>query len=430
MTIRSKAFTLAACTLLAMGVGVAQAQEIVNEGLGARRTGLDQMLFKPAPLQAILSQSEWIGTRPTPADLSGKAVLILTWAEWYRPSHAVAQLGQRLMQDLASQGLVVIGVHDQEGWDKAAAFATQRSLGFPIVRDTGGSIRAALQVDQDPDVYVIDRAGQMRYADIATDSARAAVEIVLGEDIDAAAGVQSRLDQEAQAAERARRNPRAINENVALTELPEVPFTPPTAEEYAAAAWPRDREAEQARNNGRGDEPESISVLLPDTGWFRDTKPVANGRARLLYLWHPTDRDSMDRLMFRMDDVQRRLGRDVVVVGALLPMADENRGDRSNDPLRNVEITTATIERFVGNRTLAQHLLAAPDGIQITSDRGRGDRTGLLGLVAVMSSDGVVRRVEHWSQWDDIERALEQVLRADPGVKARREAEAAFIRGR
>ncbi|MEO1534837.1 MAG: TlpA disulfide reductase family protein, partial [Planctomycetota bacterium] len=199
------------CTTFLAAVATlgAMAQTVVNEGTGDRRASLDAMIYSPAPTGMILQSDEWIGSAPTLGDISGRPMLVFTWAEWYRPSHAVAMLANRLAGEF--EDLVVIGIHDDEGWDEAQTFAERRRLSFPIVRDSDGSIRKELKVDQDPDVYVFDRAGQVRYADITTESVRAAIEEVAGEDTDAAANIEMSRAESRADAERMRRLSQGIN---------------------------------------------------------------------------------------------------------------------------------------------------------------------------------------------------------------------------
>lgn len=420
-----------AAAMLAVAVaGSGLAQPIVSEGVGERRSELDQMRFKPAPMAAILGATDWIGDKPAASDLNGNAVLIFSWAEWYRPSHAVAMLANRLAVEFGDSGLVVIGVHDAEGWGEAKRFAAQRRLSYPIVRDDGGGIRRTLLVDQDPDIYVVDRAGQLRYADIATDSARAAVQEVLGEDADAAASVEQRLAQQAAERERVSRLPSGLSDNINFADLPAIAFTPPAPEEYQTANWPKAAETDNRRSNRRGDDgPRGLA--LPAEGWYKGSPPSAAGKVLVVYNWHPADRATMDQLMYRMDDLQRRLARDVLVVGVLAPFGDDRSRQQNPGSLESIDVSPATIEQYVGDRRLDHALVAVPSGSPVPPINAGNSRRGVsaTGAVAVVSTDGIVRRAEHWSSWDEIQRTIDQVLRVDPGVKARRDAEEAYIRG-
>ncbi|MEM9166031.1 MAG: TlpA disulfide reductase family protein [Planctomycetota bacterium] len=423
---------LSAITLAALaGPATAQSVDgIIGEASGSRKVALDAMTLKAAPMSELFDASSWIGTAPSAASISGKPVLLVSWSEWYRPSHAVMRLAQRLADD--NPGLVVIGVHAEEGWDEAAEFIERRKITFPTVRDEGGSIRAAYSMDQDPDAYVIDRAGQLRFADITTESIRRAIEIVLAEDADSAARAEARLADAAARAEADRRRASAIGGDVSLTNLPKIPFAPPPAEAYAMANWPQQAEPD-SRSRRRGEEgPVRIDVRsFPAQGWFRGRVPDIDGKVVVIYNWHPLDRDSMDRLMYRMDDLQRRLARDVVVVGMISP-ANSRLSRRNDDPSANLAMNVSTIERLVGTREFEQYLVASEANSPIPQVAGQGSRRNeaLIGAVAVLSTDGIVRRAEHSTEWPDIQRALDQVLRVDPGVRARRAAEDAYIRGR
>ncbi|MEL6498934.1 MAG: TlpA disulfide reductase family protein [Planctomycetota bacterium] len=421
-----RTFAAVVGSLAALG---AAGQAVINEGTGARRAALDKMVYQPAPTRTILQKDEWIGDAPTLGDISGRPMLVFTWAEWYRPSHSVAMLAKRLGEEFPD--LVVVGVHDDEGWDEAQTFAERRKLGFPVVRDTDGSIRGELKSDQDPDVYVFDRAGQVRYADITTESVRAAVQEVAGEDAAAAASVESTRAQRRADAERERRLSRGINERIDLDAGLNVPFVKPPAEEYAAVEWPTKEVSERERRRNRRGDTGPVSIAVPPSGWFNDRAPNTEGRVVVMYLWHPVARWSIDDLMVRIDDLQRTYSRDVVVVGALIPVVDTSRrrGSEPTDPLFQLPISNETIDQYVGSRRLAHYLIPLEGSPMPSLDtRNRRDPLALIGSVGIISSDGVLRRQELFTDWDDLRRALDTTLRVDPGVKARRAAEDAFIR--
>lgn len=420
------------CTMLLAALSAlgATAQTVVNEGTGDRRASLDAMVYNPAPTTMLLQGDEWIGAAPTLADVSGRPMLVFTWAEWYRPSHAVAMLAKRLSEEFPD--LVVIGVHDDEGWEEAQTFAERRRLGFPIVRDSEGSIRAELKVDQDPDVYVFDRAGQVRYADITTESVRIAIEEVAGEDSDSAANIEASRAAAQAAAERERRLSRGINEGVALDRKLNVPFARPTPEEYAAAAWPvKQLSADERRRNRRG-ETGPVAIPIPTEGYFRGETPNTNGRVVVMYLWHPAARYSIDEVMPLMDRVQQQYSRDVVVIGAMVPYADESNRRRNEEqpPIYRLPVNNDTVEQYIGSRDLSHAIIASEGGTPLPSIEGnnRRNRSATFGSIGIISTDGILRRIELYTEWEELRRALDTTLRVDPGVKARRAAEDAFIR--
>ncbi len=422
--------SLVAAVLAAGLIGSVHAQDVRNEGTGDRRSTLDGMIFKPAPMDALLAPSAWIGQKPSAADLSGKVVMVVTWAEWYRPSHSAALLAQRLLDQHGSEGFVVIGVHDQEGFEAATEFASKRKLAFPIVQDEGATIRQKLHTDQDPDIYVIDRAGNMRFADITTETATLAVETLLSEDQQAAVGAMSTLErQRAQQRAQARRSG-AINPNVTLENLPVIPFTKPSDETYAATNWPKIDEAllREAQSYAELTPP----IAVPDGEWLNG-KPSTEGKIQVVYTWHPEDRTVMNDLMLRMEDLHKQRGRDVAVIGLMLPLGDNNRS-RDNgglivDKTRDVPITMDGMKFALGSKRLT-HSLQATQAFAVPQI-GRNNRNSndtIIGTVYIVSTDGRVRRAAHWTQWSKVQQAIDHLLREDPGVAARRQAEDRYIR--
>ncbi len=80
-----------------------------------------------------------------------------------------------------AKGLEVIGVHTTNGADKMAAFAGKAKIAYPIAKDIGGKTVAAFRVDSFPDYYVVDRAGNLRVADLANAELDRVVALLLKE---------------------------------------------------------------------------------------------------------------------------------------------------------------------------------------------------------------------------------------------------------
>src|SRR5690606_34092120 len=157
---------LAAATLAL--AGTALAQNVVREGAGTRRQQLDDMELKPFPAEAWGHLSQWTGEPVQPG--AGEPALIVTFASWYAPSMTGVSIAQRMPERDAEQGLKAVAGHDSRGYEDAAEVLEQRKITIPVALDAEGKFRQALKVDQDPDFYIIDRAGRLRYADIDTRS--------------------------------------------------------------------------------------------------------------------------------------------------------------------------------------------------------------------------------------------------------------------
>jgi len=347
-------------------------------------------------------------------------------------------IAQRMADRYGDQGLKVIAVHDSRGFEDAAKTLEQRKITIPVALDADGKFREALKVDQDPDFYLIDRAGRLRYADIDTRSVPAAVEEVVGESRDAAADLPERLAAERAAEERARRRTGLINPEANLADLPD--FNPqPGAEMYEMASWPvrwKEFEEEELNRRGRGGETEAIVLALPpEIEQFG--KPLrTGGRATVVYLWFPDIVSSYERVQPRMDLLAREKSRDVAVVGLLTPTPADNRSRYDQDP----EEEAARAKRFQQQVRRARterrydHTIVVDQGGAILQQILGGDAYSSRGqpstpLAAIFSSDSRLRWIgpPTSSQFNS---ALEHLLRADPGVQMRRTLEESFIRER
>lgn len=79
------------------------------------------------------------------------------------------------------QGLVLIGVHTTRGGETMAAFVDKVGIKYPVAIDIGSKTVGAFGVNGYPDYYVIDRAGNMRVADLANDDVERTIKILLTE---------------------------------------------------------------------------------------------------------------------------------------------------------------------------------------------------------------------------------------------------------
>lgn len=98
-------------------------------------------------------------------------------------------------------GLVVIGVHTTNGADRMAAFVDEQKITYPVCADVDNATTTAFAVDSYPDYYLIDRAGNLRVADLQNAALDGAITALLAEKAPpvaaAAAGerdAQKRLD--------------------------------------------------------------------------------------------------------------------------------------------------------------------------------------------------------------------------------------------
>ncbi len=80
-----------------------------------------------------------------------------------------------------SQGLVIIGIHTTRGAGAMAKFVEEKGIPYPVAADLGDKTTEAFKVDSFPDYYLIDRAGKLRFADLANSELDRAITTLLKE---------------------------------------------------------------------------------------------------------------------------------------------------------------------------------------------------------------------------------------------------------
>lgn len=86
----------------------------------------------------------------------------------------------------SAKGLVIVGVHTVKAAEKAADFVRDQEIPYAVAidRDVGegkGATGKTYLVDSYPDYYLVDRKGNLRFADLANGEVDRAVEALLAE---------------------------------------------------------------------------------------------------------------------------------------------------------------------------------------------------------------------------------------------------------
>ena len=124
-----------------------------------------------------------LGELPT-MGLSGgdetRATVVDFWASWCEACRESMPALDALFRERREDGLVVIGVSEDD--DEAVARRAARAFGasFPIVFDRGQGLAASYQVGSLPLTFVIDRAGVVRWVGHDPALARRAAIALLG----------------------------------------------------------------------------------------------------------------------------------------------------------------------------------------------------------------------------------------------------------
>ncbi|MCZ2126437.1 MAG: TlpA family protein disulfide reductase [Anaerolineales bacterium] len=95
------------------------------------------------------------------ADLRGQAVLVNIWATWCPPCKAEMPAIQKVYEEYAQRGLVVLAVNSafQDDPAQIAPFREKYQLTFPILLDDAALVSRAYQARSLPSSYFIDRRG-------------------------------------------------------------------------------------------------------------------------------------------------------------------------------------------------------------------------------------------------------------------------------
>ncbi|MBL8964987.1 MAG: hypothetical protein JNK70_13085, partial [Phycisphaerae bacterium] len=293
---------------------------IIREGSGPRRDAVTARELKPFDSSAWSKITSWSdGAGPTGSDLSGQVVLICTWKYYHPVSRRAMELSRRLADQHAGE-LVVVAVHDPQNWEEAqkvAGTASNKQARFFVGLDGSSEFRRSLDSDADPDFYVIDRAGQLRFADIATESVEVAVTMLVGETAEKAAARSGEIDAEQERARLEAARTSGARGSVDMSSIPAIPpgFTPPSADVFATIKWPPTKFQSYTTSPASSNQPPATPVIqLPEgEGWI-GARPEFQGRVWVIYFWSLDNHESYS-VMQQMDQLQKSRGRDVAVVG-------------------------------------------------------------------------------------------------------------------
>ncbi len=150
-----------------------------RERNGKSDAGKNSLEGKPPPAL----RGEWLNTEgPLTAEgLKGKVVLVDFWAHWCGPCRAATPHVLKLLSEFGPKGLVVIGVHSDPNREQMIQVAKSLGMSYPILFDADKSVFKSFVADSYPDYYLIDRKGNVRFADLANREVDRAVRTLVEE---------------------------------------------------------------------------------------------------------------------------------------------------------------------------------------------------------------------------------------------------------
>jgi thiol-disulfide isomerase/thioredoxin len=106
------------------------------------------------------------GKQVSLADHRGKVVVVNVWGSWCPPCRAEAPMLAQASRDLASKGVVFLGIDSRDPSKAAAqAFVREKSIPYPSIYDQSGrtllAFRGTLTPNSIPSTIVIDKQGRV-----------------------------------------------------------------------------------------------------------------------------------------------------------------------------------------------------------------------------------------------------------------------------
>lgn len=254
-------------TLLALSTlilpALASAPEIKRE-VSPNRQALSELETKPLDPSTFASLTDW--THPGTLDQSntqGKIVIIAMISAAEPKSYMAISKLTRMQRDYQNSDIIVAAIHPDAGWDQITEKISSGRITIPVARDTDGLVAAALHTDDYPDIYVIDRAGNLRFADIDDRSLKNAIKQLASENTENAQENASRQAQGLQ--------PESTKKSAANID--------PKA--YEKAPWPEHNGSKLSAKNFQG---KKLPVPMGNEDWVYNERPLEN-KVLVLDFW-------------------------------------------------------------------------------------------------------------------------------------------------
>jgi len=116
-----------------------------------------------APLAPDFDLAGPHGERYRLADLRGQPLIVNFWATWCPPCRAEMPSMQRAWEELADEGIQVIGINVGEDRDTVKAFLEQVPVEFPLPMDRDSKVTQSWPVRGLPTTFVVDADGRLVY---------------------------------------------------------------------------------------------------------------------------------------------------------------------------------------------------------------------------------------------------------------------------
>ncbi len=138
--------------------------KLLSQGPGGGQPGVNAigqaMQFKPRPVPDVTLRS-LDGTDLRLADLRGQLVVLNFWGSWCLPCRQEAPDLERAWRQTRDRGVLFIGVNEWDAESDARSFVREFGITYVNGQDTGGRLAVELGVTGIPEMFVVDRTGQI-----------------------------------------------------------------------------------------------------------------------------------------------------------------------------------------------------------------------------------------------------------------------------
>ena len=255
---------------IAMGMGTLIAPGIGREGSAQHIAELSKLETQPFDASLLSNLTDWTHGKVLDATALEDKVVVIGLVDSGSPqSMLTLSTLARYERQNADDGLVVLAVHPELGWDTITEKVNDGFVKVQVAKDPGNAFATALGSDDAPDLYLIDRAGQLRYADIESRSLKRAVGQLLKESKEeAVANAKLQAEGVELAALEKKNNPGSAGKSI-------------PSEAYANANWPSHNSRELSATNFQG---KPLPAQLGNEEWISEKKDI-EGKVLILDFW-------------------------------------------------------------------------------------------------------------------------------------------------
>lgn len=368
---------------LVVGAGMGNAvlgPNIDREGSASHQSALREVEAKPFDMALFGGLDRWTLDQPLTAEMIKDQVVLvgLVSVDDVQSMKTLSSFA-RYQRQHEAKGLVILAVHPDAGWDALNEKVQDGRVKVQVARDASGEFAKAIVSDDYPDLYLIDRAGQLRYADIETRSLLPAMTQLLRETPEQA--LENAVREAAASAVSSKDEPAESDEGEEMK-----PMASPEA--YAKAQWPQ---LNLGTIKGKNIQGQTLPVPLGNEQWITEQVSL-DGKVLVLDFW-ATWCGPCIRASPMLDQMQSQ-NPDTLAV-----LAIGGQSDPESDVRKYVE------EHEVSYSHLYDKNQSIYRNLQITA----------IPHTLIISTDGVVR----WQGnplSSEFKPALEQVLRVDPMI--------------